>query len=85
MKRRQVRPSAGQPLVEVYWIDSFATHGWSAPVEGYHPGTLWTSVGYLLRNSRREVVICQSKDPWGKTGENLTIPRSCVRWIRRPR
>lgn len=69
--------------VEITWIDAYSTSGWGHAIPSEK--MIWTSVGYLLAKTKQEVVICQSQDPWGKSGERLTIPRSCVKRIRRLR
>jgi hypothetical protein len=89
-----VKAKARLVPVEVEWIDSAFTRGWRDPDEMLSESGCMNciSVGYLIRKTPKMVTIVQSHhdlkreqrfhDSWS---EALSIPRSCVRKIRRLR
>lgn len=75
------------PLVEVTWVDSCTSGRWK-PIEEYTRDSKLVecrSVGYLLQKTNRIVQIIQSLDEYGKGSDEVIIPRSTVKRIRRLR
>ena len=69
------------PLVQVTWRDATSNHGWYTLPEILKDATLLTecqTVGYLVRNDRRHVVVAQGRTEHGKLSELWAIPRSLV-------
>lgn len=76
------------PLVEVRWEDSTTTSGWRPDVEDIRePLTCW-SAGYLIENTKRSVIVAlnaSAENSRNGFGDCITIPRACVREIRKLR
>ena len=71
-------------MVEVEWVDSCIDGGWRMK-EAYltNEGVAQCcSIGYLLRSSRKEVMMVQSQTNSGKVSDSISIPRSCVKKMR---
>lgn len=70
-------------LVEVLWIDSCVLRGWKpqSEVDDLEP-LLCASAGYLIRYTKKELVIAQSQSDCGDRGDCIVIPRSCVKEVR---
>jgi hypothetical protein len=67
--------------VRVTWEDSCASGTWRKledALEHCQPATC-TSVGYLLRDDERDVLLAQSEDSMGSVTDFISIPRSAVR------
>ena len=75
------------PTVEVLWHDAHSDGGsWMEPhawLETIDSPYVVRSVGYLLRDSKREIVIAQSKTDKGRISDTITIPRGMVRRVTR--
>jgi hypothetical protein len=75
------------PLVEVEWLDAHACGGWETPAT-YRADApaVCCSVGYLLHRTRAALTLVQSCGlTTGEVTDALTIPRGCVRKMRRLR
>lgn len=71
------------PKVEVVWKDSCSLGGWGqAPGDRDHTPADCTTMGYLLKRDRKQVVVAQNRGP-SKFGEVMVIPSECVRGVRR--
>ena len=69
------------PIVRVTWEDAYSTNEWSAPDE-YTPVFLVHSVGYLLRNNKRQLVLAQSRGEQNDAVADLiVIPAGMVREV----
>lgn len=75
------------PLVEVEWVDSVATVGWTQPGEQkawINAKLRLYTAGYLISDTKREVTVATSINPEdGAVSGMFLIPRSCVRKVRR--
>ena len=66
-------------MVRVSWVDANSFSGWIRREEAeseLKPGR-FTSVGFLIRRSKKRVTIAGSQG-CGKTGDTLTIPTGCI-------
>lgn len=76
-------------VVEIDWVDAASTRGWGGEdrAHGTHKGLVSCStVGYLLGHDKTAVRVCQSRNTdTGDVTEIMSIPRSCVRRIRKCR
>ena len=70
-------------LVEVHWTDSYTMHGWRGDEQPDGEPLECRSVGYLVKRSKKVVVVCQNVSEQGSTGDWMTIPASCIRRVRR--
>lgn len=72
--------------IEVEWVDSSSRGQWDS-VEGYKIKTARAlrirSIGYLLRSDRSEIVLIQSMGVNADVADSVTIPRGCVKTVRR--
>lgn len=72
---------------EVEWLDSSSNHRWGE-VEEYielSGPSLCRSIGYVLVNDERRVVLAQSHSAFQHVADTIAIPREVVRkfrWIR---
>jgi len=71
-------------VAEVEWEDSHTTHGWT-DVEPAHDGYSIRTVGYVLQDNDRGLVLTESINtdqetsaPWGCT---MSVPRSAIRKV----
>lgn len=73
------------PVVEVEWIDSATCGGWMEPADYVDKAPVaCRTAGYLFASKRGHLIIVQSVDDAnGKVTDSMTIPRSCVRSIKR--
>lgn len=70
-------------IVEVEWIDACVLRGWKHPDEVRDLVPLpCVSVGYLARQTPRDLVLVQSQSDAGSQADSLVIPRSCVKEVR---
>lgn len=71
-------------IVQVDWLDTMTDSGWKSPkIKLDTKDMLQHSVGYLLENSKKQVVICQSYGEVNNCAERLQIPKGCVKRVRR--
>ena len=69
---------------EVVWADSCTRDGWDC-VESYLdmvPAEV-TSIGWLLSKTRQSVTLVQNFSPNGLVSSSITIPRGCIKEMRR--
>ena len=71
-------------LIIVEWDDVSGSSGWASEegvkkVEPIH----CTNVGWKLKSTAKKLVICASKSDMGDYSDRCTIPKGCVRSIRR--
>lgn len=71
-------------LIEVEWDDAAVKGKWCgmATYEECEPCRCRT-VGYLLKADQRRVVIIQNQSRDGDVSDSMTIPRGCVRKMRK--
>lgn len=73
-------------LVEVTWLDSSSCSGWHAMNEIPTKPLECRSAGYLVHKSRSSLVVALSASEARSRhgfGDTITIPRACVKKIRR--
>jgi len=72
-------------VIEVDWDDTAAYHGWKPEelVKVNVEPSFCRSVGYLLENSKAQLVLYQSMADNENVSEVLVIPKSAVRKIRK--
>lgn len=76
------------PRVEVTWIDSAFHRGWSdADTKRAQMGmSECRTVGYLLSKTRESVkLVMSTADENDSFSDGITIPRACVRTMKRLR
>ena len=71
------------PLVEVVWVDSAFSQGWHSHTT-YTPPTECRTVGYLTHKTKECVNISMNVHE-EQRAETMTIPRACVKSIRKVR
>ncbi len=67
-------------LVEVEWVDIFATCGWEK-IEEVNPPHLHT-YGYLVYKDKDTIKVASTKDEHGEWFATHAFPRGCVKKIR---
>ena len=68
-------------LVYVEWEDSCTVYGWRDPeLDG--PSKI-KSVGHLVTKNNKFMVISTSQSESGRFVDQLTIPRSCIKKIKK--
>ena len=67
-----------KPLVEVFWTD----HAFAAEESGL---VKQRSVGYLIEDTKKHVVIAQSRDEHGKYTDRLTVGKTMLKKVKRIR
>ena len=68
-------------LAYVQWEDSATDPGWSPP---HDDERFWIkSFGILVREGKKTVTLSTSKSPGGNYVDQITIPRSAIRKMRR--
>ena len=72
-------------LVQVTWIDSYSSVGWKGSQKAEASPLTCYTVGHLITSNRSGVVVAANSDEQGHTGDWMTIPRSCVKRVRRLR
>ena len=74
------------PVVRVTWVDSCSNHRWREMAEARADVPMeCQSVGFLVANSARAVVLIQSVNESGHAGASWIIPKSCVRRVEKLR
>lgn len=78
------------PYVEVSWVDAHSPQiGWGPPkdrIANAKRGFPIRSVGQLLHDGKKCVVLGLSRDAtFGQIDQSLSIPRGCVKKVRRLR
>ncbi len=67
-------------LVEVEWLDIFATSGWEK-LDEVNPPVLHT-YGYLVFKDKDTIKVASTKDEHGEWFATHAFPRGCVKKIR---
>jgi len=67
--------------VKIVWEDSKSTRGWG-PVENDGPAII-QSCGYLAKETKDFVVITTSFSQNGNVMDQLCIPKSCIKSIKK--
>ncbi len=70
-------------LVEVRWIDSTFHTGWRKADRPLPELTICRTVGYMVSDGKKTVVVSMNSEKDGDYSETMVIPRSCVRSVRR--
>lgn len=84
------KPFRKLPTEIVEWKDATGCSGWASDGDGEPVGMLMTirSVGYLLKETKDTLTLCQSIDDSNEeqTDNRLSIPKSIItkRWVIRP-
>ena len=73
-----------KPLIIVEWDDVSGASGWvtEESVKKTEPIGC-TSVGWKLKSTPKKLVICASKNDAGDFADRNTIPKGCIKSIRR--
>ncbi len=71
-------------IVCIEWEDSCTDTGWhSKEYAGKHCISTCHTVGYLLKNNKKGVVVFQSKsEATGEVSEMIAIPRKVIKSLR---
>ena len=73
-------------IIEVTWVDSNGTSKWDS-LENYrnHSVAHYKTVGYLLKKTKKEVLVVFSQSPANNGDGNgaMAIPMGCVTKIKR--
>ena len=73
-----------KPLVIVEWDDVNGSSNWAAEESVKKVElTRCTNVGWKLESTAKKLVICAGKNDMGDYSDRCTIPKGCVRSIRR--
>jgi len=77
------------PRVEVCWIDAEASGAWKT-LSDYRRQNLSEveSIGYLTKNTKREIQLIQSRSKNGTIADSITIPKAWIisaKYLSRPR
>jgi len=67
-------------LVEVEWVDIFATSGWEK-IEEVNPPCFYT-YGYLVYKDKDTIKVSSTKDESGDWFATHAFPRGCVKKVR---
>jgi len=68
-------------LMRVEWMDAASNDTWRGPEQIPPDGEAcihMETVGYVLRSSRKEVVLAQTKSETGKVSATMAIPRGSI-------
>lgn len=71
------------PLIVVEWDDTTSSGNWKDEKECGHSPTHCVSVGWKVTADRRFVTITTMRDGESLCNDRQTIPRGCIRSIRR--
>lgn len=73
--------------VEVEWEDACQSSGWGRPPDPRDAleRMVVRSRGFLVHDDRHHVVVAQSVASNGQLADVLTIPRGCIRRMKRAR
>lgn len=78
-KSEITRPSQKYDLVEIWWDDASALDaGWTEKVEEPEP-QMCISVGFLIKQTEKHVIIAMDLDPEGKHNGRSQIPVGMVK------
>ena len=72
----------GLPVITVHWEDSTTYMGWSSIKRPWSVQTIFTT-GYLISEDKRTITVGASVDPDGDTTDAITIPRGCIKSVRK--
>ena len=67
----------------VDWVDSAFTPGWRLSTSEAPTYSLCRTVGYLVEQSKKQVVIAMNVNEDGGYGESMAIPREIVRKVKK--
>ena len=85
-QRYRARMNRPRLAVEVVWEDAASANSAWKPLEDIRATTVVIrSVGYLLEVTDRRVTLLQNAGDNGRAADTITVPRSCVRSMRRLR
>lgn len=70
------------PIVVVDWHDAFTHDEWTSSNTEADQDYLCRSVGFLVKQSTKRIIIAQTLAAEGRQTNTLTIPRP---WVRRMR
>jgi len=65
-------------VLYVVWTDAYFIHGWDVPEDLDFDDAVIHSVGFLLEDSKKRIVIAMSKDE-EEAADYLVIPRVWVK------
>ena len=71
------KESVKRKVVYIEWVDSFFLHGWhnNPDVDIAHCVT----IGQLLEEDKRKVVVCQSSSDSGDMSDIIAIPKVSIK------
>lgn len=71
-------------LVIIEWVDSAFAQGWMDKcVAKTHKVSNCTSVGVLIQQDSEKITIVQSISDKDSVGDGITIPKVCIKRIRK--
>jgi len=73
------------PKVEIVWIDSCTSGRWRT-LDDYQDNEGLVechSIGYMTKKNKKEVQVVQQISREARVADSITIPRSCIKKIRR--
>lgn len=71
--------------IEVDWEDSGSAGGWESRKDSAKKDVLLCrSIGYVIRSDEKCIILSQSQCAVGdRVSDTITIPRACVKRVRR--
>ena len=73
-----------RPLIVIEWIDAVTSHSWRDEAESSKAVPLYSqSVGWKLVANRGSITITPMRNEEGDCSDRQTIPRACIKSIRR--
>lgn len=67
----------------VKWTDSSTLRGWHPINSSEHGVAYITSLGWVVKETPTEITLSASMSCWGNCADAITIPKSCVKSIKR--
>lgn len=71
------------PLIVVEWNDTCTSSSWKLEEDCKHIEMKCVSVGWKLRSGRKFLTLTATRDGEDGCNDRQTIPRGCIRSIRR--
>ena len=71
-------------LIIVEWVDSTGSSVWASEenMKKTEPA-LCTNVGWKIESTAKKLIVCAGKNDAGEYSDRCTIPKSCIKSIRR--
>ena len=68
--------------IEVYWVDSCASHGWQHISDLNPRPSMILSVGILISDEPEAITLAASRNEEGGVDSPITIPRECIKSVK---